>query len=235
MQASAQASARANRDPLRISNLNSRMVSHRRSPGRAPTPRACSGTGKGFSPSGPSGSLAVSPGITTTYGITCTGAGGSASQSVTVTVTAAATACDWHDGRGYRHDLRLPNSNAEYVRDRLRGVWQPGRGHWRSSEQRVHMVAGRLRRRPYRVDYSERSRGRIANCADPHVQRESSGRRPRRLVDAFMVVDQRDFLQRNRLLSIRRLRICLSLADCKHHVQHHLHGQRRIDGSNQRR
>jgi hypothetical protein len=52
---------------------------------------ACSGTGTGFSPSGPSGSLAVSPGVTTTYGVTCTGAGGSASQSVTVTVTAAPT------------------------------------------------------------------------------------------------------------------------------------------------
>jgi hypothetical protein len=51
---------------------------------------ACSGTGKGFSPSGASGSLAVSPGVTTTYGITCTGAGGSASQSVAVAVTAAA-------------------------------------------------------------------------------------------------------------------------------------------------
>ena len=51
----------------------------------------CSGTGKGFSPSGPSGSQAVSPGLTTTYGITCTGAGGSASQSATVTVTAVAT------------------------------------------------------------------------------------------------------------------------------------------------
>ncbi len=52
---------------------------------------ACSGTGKGFSPSGPSGSLAVSPGVTTTYSITCTGAGGSASQSVAVAVTAAPT------------------------------------------------------------------------------------------------------------------------------------------------
>ena len=51
---------------------------------------ACSGTGKGFSPSGPSGSVAVSPGVTTTYGVTCTGAGGSASQSVAVAVTAAA-------------------------------------------------------------------------------------------------------------------------------------------------
>jgi hypothetical protein len=52
---------------------------------------SCSGTGKGFSPSGPSGSLAVSPGVTTVYGVTCTGAGGSAGQSVTVTVTAAPT------------------------------------------------------------------------------------------------------------------------------------------------
>jgi hypothetical protein len=52
---------------------------------------ACSGTGKGFSPSGPSGSLVVSPSTTTAYGVTCTGVGGSASQSVTVTVTAAPT------------------------------------------------------------------------------------------------------------------------------------------------
>jgi hypothetical protein len=52
---------------------------------------ACSGTGKGFSPSGPSGSIAVSPLVTTVYGVTCIGAGGSASQSVTVTVTAAPT------------------------------------------------------------------------------------------------------------------------------------------------
>jgi hypothetical protein len=50
---------------------------------------SCSGTGKGFSPSGPSGSLAVSPGVTNTYSITCTGASGSASQSVAVAVTAA--------------------------------------------------------------------------------------------------------------------------------------------------
>src|SRR6516162_9603989 len=51
---------------------------------------ACSGTGKAFSPSGASGSIVVSPGVTTTYGVTCTGAGGSASQSVEVAVTAAA-------------------------------------------------------------------------------------------------------------------------------------------------
>ena len=49
--------------------------------------RTCSGTG--FSASGPSGSVTVSPTATTTYGVTCTGDGGSASQSVTVAVTPA--------------------------------------------------------------------------------------------------------------------------------------------------
>src|SRR5271165_5548562 len=49
--------------------------------------RTCSGTG--FSASGPSGSLTVTPTATTTYGITCTGSGGSANQSVTVAVTPA--------------------------------------------------------------------------------------------------------------------------------------------------
>ena len=50
---------------------------------------ACTGSGTGFSPSGTSGTLAVSPYTTTTYGITCYGAHGSASQ--TVAVTAAPT------------------------------------------------------------------------------------------------------------------------------------------------
>src|SRR5271166_7032721 len=45
---------------------------------------ACSGTGTGFSPSGTSGSRVLIPIATTTYGITCTGAGGSASQSIRV-------------------------------------------------------------------------------------------------------------------------------------------------------
>ena len=52
---------------------------------------ACSGTGKGFSPSGLMGSASVSPGATTSYSITCTGSGGSASQSVTLGVTPAPT------------------------------------------------------------------------------------------------------------------------------------------------
>ena len=93
------------------------------------------------------------------------------------------------------------------------------------------MVAGRLQQRPYRVDLSERSRARIANGAASLVQRESCERPPRRLVDAFMVVDQRDFLQRSRLLSIGHLRISLRLADCNHRLQHHLHRQWRIDNS----
>src|SRR5271165_5362505 len=49
--------------------------------------RTCSGTG--FSASGASGSLTVTPTATTTYGITCTGIGGSANQSVMVAVTPA--------------------------------------------------------------------------------------------------------------------------------------------------
>ena len=52
---------------------------------------ACSGTGRGFSPSGTSGSLVIIPIATTTYGITCTGAGGSASRSVRVTLSARPT------------------------------------------------------------------------------------------------------------------------------------------------
>jgi hypothetical protein len=46
---------------------------------------ACRGN---FSPSGTSGSLVLAPVATTTYRITCTGAGGSASQSVTVDISA---------------------------------------------------------------------------------------------------------------------------------------------------
>ena len=68
---------------------------------------SCSGTGKGFSPSGTSGSLAVSPKVTTTYDITCTGAGGSASQSAKVTVTAAPTLAMGMIVASYRHELRL--------------------------------------------------------------------------------------------------------------------------------
>ena len=202
---------------------------------------ACSGTGKGFSPSGPSGSLAVSPYATTTYGITCTGAGGSASRSVRVAVSSAPTLAIGMTVAATGDALRLVNSIEEYVRYRLEASRKRGHGHRRSSErQLVNMVAGILRRRPYRVDLPERSdldrsRGRIAHGADTLVQRASSAHRPRRLVDAVMVVDQGDLLQRRRLLSIARLRISLRLADREHHVQHHLHGQRRIYGSNQRR
>ena len=197
---------------------------------------ACSGTGKGFSPSGPSGSLAVSPIATTTYGITCTGAGGSASQSVTVAVTAAPTLAIGMTVAATGTRLRLTQLHRR-VRPRS-APRRPATRAWSSAVQRAparHMVAGSLQRRPYRVDFSGRSRARIANGADTLVQRESCEHRPRRLVDAFMVVDQRDFLQRSRLLSIGRLRISLRLADCNHHVQHHLHRQWRIYNSNQRR
>jgi hypothetical protein len=49
---------------------------------------ACRGTGKDFSPSAMSGSLVLAPVATTTYRLSCTGAGGSASQSVTVDISA---------------------------------------------------------------------------------------------------------------------------------------------------
>ena len=140
---------------------------------------------------------------------------------------------DWRDGRGCRHALRLPNPDAGHARDRLRGVWQPGRGHRRSSEhRRGYILGGRLQRQPYRVGLSERSRARITNGADTLVQRQPQRHRPRRLVDAVMVVDQRDFLQRNRFLAIGRLGISRRLADCNHHVQHRLHRQRRIYDAN---
>src|SRR5208282_1079912 len=50
---------------------------------------ATSCSGVGFSPSGVSGSLAVSPTVSTTYSITCTGSGGSTVQSAAVTVNPA--------------------------------------------------------------------------------------------------------------------------------------------------
>jgi hypothetical protein len=52
---------------------------------------ATSCTGTGFTASGITGTVTVSPTVTTTYGITCTGAGGSASANVTVTVSSGTT------------------------------------------------------------------------------------------------------------------------------------------------
>ena len=92
-------------------------------------------------------------------------------------------------------------------------------------------MGGSLQRRPYRVGCSERCRGRIANGAISLVQRESCEHPPLGLVDAFMVVDQRDFLRRRRLLSIGRLRVSLSFADCNHRLQHHMHREWRIYNS----
>ena len=50
---------------------------------------ATSCSGVGFSPSGASGSLLVSPTVSTTYSITCTGSGGSTAQSAAVIVNPA--------------------------------------------------------------------------------------------------------------------------------------------------
>ena len=93
------------------------------------------------------------------------------------------------------------------------------------------MVGGSLQRRPYRVGCSGRCRGRIANGAASLIQRESCEHPAVGLVDTFMVVDQSDFLQWSRLLSIGRLRISLRLADCNHRLQHHLHREWRIYNS----
>jgi hypothetical protein len=106
-----------------------------------------------------------------------------------------ADACDGHDGRDYGRRLPRHDSSEGCDHDRRGDSRQPGHSHWRSHEQRVYMVAGGLRRRPYRVDYPEQSRGGIANGADARVGRESHKHRLRRLVDAFMVVDQCDRLQ----------------------------------------
>ncbi len=133
---------------------------------------ACSGTGKGFSPSRPSGSIAVSPGVTTPYRVTCTGAGGSASQSVRVAVTGAPTLTigETVAAIGLLYVWSTPTPNISAIGSE---VWQPRRGHRRSSEQWVHMVEGRLQRQPYRVGLSERCRARVAKCADTLVQRQS--------------------------------------------------------------
>ena len=196
---------------------------------------ACSGTGKGFSPSGASGSLAVSPGVTTTYGITCTGAGGSASQSVTVAVTAAPTLDGWHDSRGYGHDLLPPNSIAEYARDRRRGARQPGRGHRRSSEQ------------PYtwwKVAFDDdltgwTYQGGLA-AASPNAPTLSFSASPAYIAPGASSTLSWSSTNATSCSGVgfspsRASGSRLSLADCKHHVQHHLHRQRRIYDSNQRR
>ena len=189
---------------------------------------ATSCSGVGFSPSGVSGSLSVLPTATTVYSITCTGSGGSTTQSAEVVVNPYPTIGMTVAANG---TVYVELNSSKSARDRLRVARQPGRGHRRSHEQGGHMVAGRLQRRPYRVGFSGRSRARIAKGADSLVQRKSCEHPALGLVDAFMVVDQRDFLQWSRLLSIGRLRVSLSFADCNHRLQHHLHRQWRIDNS----
>ena len=115
---------------------------------------SCNGTGKGFAPSGVSGSLVVSPKVTATYRRHL-----HRRRRISKSVSHGggdwgADACDRHDGSGYGHRPPHPSSNAGRARHRRRGGRQPGHSRWRSREQRVHMVAGGLRRRPYRVDFS---------------------------------------------------------------------------------
>ena len=210
-------------DILRISNLNTEwsvIDTHLESANAT----ACSGTGKGFSPSGPSGSLAVSPGVTTTYTITCTGAGGAASQSVTVAVTGAAqlTIGMTVAATGTIYPSPTPSTNTSVIG--VRGARQPRHGHWRSSQQHVHMVAGSLQRRPYWVDS-------LRAVSRPHHQQRRHFRSARVLVSiAPGASSTLSWSSTNatscsgvRLLSIGRLRISLRLADCKHQLQHHLH------------
>ena len=71
---------------LRQPDINHEQVNHRRSHGAVTNATSCTGTN--FTASGTSGSTSVSPTVTTTYSVTCTGAGGtSPAASATVTVS----------------------------------------------------------------------------------------------------------------------------------------------------
>ena len=221
----------ANRDLLRISDLNTERsvidshLDERQRDGLC-------GTGKGFSPSGASDLLLVSPASPPPMA-SLAPALADGKSAVTETVTAAVT-YDWQTvaaagttGTTYVYSTPTPNISA--IGSEASGNQGVVIGGPVSNSYTWWQVA--FDDDLTGLGHSGWSCARVTKCADPHVQRVSSERRPRRLVDAYMVVDQRDFLQRNRLLSIRRLRICLGLADREHHVQHHLHRQRRIYGS----
>ena len=155
---------------------------------------ATSCSGAGFSPSGVSGSLSVLPTATTVYSITCTGSGGSTTQSAEVVVNPYPTIGATVAATGTSARLRLPNSNAECVRDRLRGVRQPGRGHWRSSRAPARLRCGRspstttlpggLLRAVSRSHHQRRRHSRSARApaaSPPAPRRRCHGRRPTRL------------------------------------------------------
>ena len=146
----------------------------------------CSGTGKGFSPSGPSGSLAVSPGVTTVYGVTCTGAGGSAGQSVTVTVTAAPTLAMGMTVAATPPQLQRrvrPRSAPRRPATRAQSSAVPGAtsihgGRWPST---TTLPAGflRLMSQPYRRQRRRSFSARV-HRASPPAFRRFHGRRPMR-------------------------------------------------------
>ena len=190
---------------------------------------ATSCTGAGFSPSGVSGSLSVSPTATTVYSITCTGSGGSTTQSAQVVVnpyptigmTVAAKGTDWVYSTP---STSPPAIGSEWPGNQgvvIGGPTSNGGTWWQ-----VAFNDGL-------TGWSYQSGLALVSPTAPPVSFSANPASipPWRLVDAFMVVDQRDFLQRSRLLSIGRLRVSLRLADCNHRLQHHLHRQWRIDNS----
>ena len=113
--------------------------------------------------------------------------------SPTVTPLRGATACDWHDDKGYGHGLRPLNSVAQCGLDRRRGPGQRGRGHWRSSERRrlrsgrspstTTLPGGLIRvvSRPRRQMRRHSRSAPVLAASPPALRRRSHGRRPTRL------------------------------------------------------
>ena len=186
MQASAQTSDAAPTVTVTLSASPTSVVVHESSTltWTSANATACSGTGKGFSPSGTSGSLFVAPIATTTYGITCTGAGGSASQSVRVDGEQRANACDWHDGRDYGHTYvwSTPSTSTSAIGVEalgnqgvvIGGPVSANRLTWWQVAFDDDLTGWAFQSGPT----YQRPRGRIANGADALVQRESSSVAP---------------------------------------------------------
>src|SRR5208282_6788140 len=153
---------------------------------------ACSGTGKGFSPSRPSGSIAVSPRITTTYGITCTGAGGSASQSVTVAVTGAPTLTvgETVAAIGLVYVWSTPTPNISAIGSEASGnqgvvIGGPASNGftWWQVAFNDNLTGGFIRAvsRPCRQMRRHSRSARVLGASPPAPRRRCHGRRPKRL------------------------------------------------------
>ena len=195
---------------------------------------ACHGTGKDFLPSGVLGSLVLAPVVTTTYRIACTGAGGSASQSVTVDISAPPALA---------MGMTVASTGTTYVYATSSKSTPPIGGEAQGNQGAV--VGGPVSANGltwWQVAFDDDLTGWTYQSGPTYVGlAAASPKAPTltfgaiwvhcvgRLIDAVMVVDQGDHLQRNRLLSTRRVRIRLSLADGKHDIRHHLHRPRRID------